>query len=130
MFRIRIKKESTGFDRVVRRWEPLTKFDQREGCPKWKPFFAVDVLNAMKTKFAVRGYLLKIIQNYLRDREFTCGTNEGRKRKQIASGPAQKSILGPDLWNITYDIFRIEMPDGTHLTGYADDVAARIVIQN
>ena len=32
------------------------------------------------------------------------------------------------MWNITYDeIFRIEIPYGDHLIGYADDVASIIV---
>ena len=38
---------------------------------------------------------------------------------------AQGSIIGSNLWNVTSDeIFRIEMPDGAHLAGYADDVVA------
>ena len=50
--------------------------------------------------------------------------------KNVTSGAVQVSILGPDLWNIIYDdIFRVEMPDGTHLVGYADDIAVIIVAE-
>ena len=46
-------------------------------------------------------------------------------------GTIQGSILGHDLWNITYDdIFRIEMQDSAHLIEYADHVAAIIVARN
>ena len=46
---------------------------------------------------------------------------------KITSGAAQGSILGPELWNITYDEFlKIDMPPDTHLVGYADDIAAVI----
>ncbi|XP_073811858.1 uncharacterized protein [Musca autumnalis] len=46
---------------------------------------------------------------------------------QVTSGAAQGSILGPDLWNATYDeILKIEMPHDTYLVGSADDIAAVI----
>ena len=90
-----------------------------------------DVLEALKTRFSVPGYLQRMLESYLSDRELIYHTSEGRRKKRITSGAAQGSILGPDLWNISYDdIFRIEMPDETHLIGYADDVAAVIVARN
>ena len=71
---------------------------------------------------------MKIMQSYLQDRELIYDKTQGRGRKYITYSAAQVSILGPELWNITYDdIFCIEMPDGAHLVGYADDVAAIIV---
>ena len=45
--------------------------------------------------------------------------------KHITSGAALGSILGPDLWNVNYDgILRQDMPEGTFLVGYTDDIAA------
>lgn len=33
-------------------------------------------------------------------------------------------MLGPELWNISYDdILKLELPDGCYLVGYADDIA-------
>ena len=38
---------------------------------------------------------------------------------------AKSSKLGPDLWTASYD--SLDMPDETHLVGYADNVAALFV---
>ena len=52
-------------------------------------------------------------------------TGSGPRVKHIISGTAQRSILGPDLWNVNYDgILREVMPEGTILVEYADDIAA------
>lgn len=86
-----------------------------------------DVLRALERKFNVPAYLLRIIKNYLKDRVLIYNTTEGQRKIQVTSGAAQGSILGPDLWNISYDeILRIEMPQDTFLVGYADDIAAVI----
>lgn len=45
----------------------------------------------------------------------------------ITSGVAQGSLLGPDLWNTSYDsLLRIDMPEGLCMAGYADDFAALV----
>ncbi|GBP00751.1 hypothetical protein EVAR_69681_1 [Eumeta japonica] len=50
---------------------------------------------------------------------------------EVTSEAAQGSILGPDLWNASYDeILKLEMPEGTYLVGYADDIAAVITARN
>lgn len=90
-----------------------------------------DVLRSLKTDFQVPAYLMKIISSYLSDRVLTYNTSSGRKRAQVTSGAAQGSILGPDLWNASYDeILRIDMPKDTFLVGYADDIAAVIQARN
>ncbi|KAH8349028.1 hypothetical protein KR084_012541, partial [Drosophila pseudotakahashii] len=54
-------------------------------------------------------------------------TKAGEKCVNLTSGAAQGLILGPELWNISYDeILRIEMPKDTTLVGYADDIVAVI----
>ena len=46
---------------------------------------------------------------------------------KVTSGSAHGWILGPELWNISYDeILKIDMPPDTYLVGYADDIAAVI----
>ncbi|KRG07881.1 uncharacterized protein Dmoj_GI25861, partial [Drosophila mojavensis] len=58
-------------------------------------------------------------------------TQTGTKRYRVTGVAAQGSILGPDLWNISYDdILRLEMPEDTFLIGYADDIAEVITARN
>lgn len=89
---------------------------------RWK-----NVLQALEQNFAVPQYLMRIIGDYLRDRVLLYNTSGGPREYKVTSGAAQGSILGPDLWNASYDeILRIDMPADTFLVGYADDVAAVI----
>lgn len=89
------------------------------------------VLSSLENIFKVPHYLLRIIQSYLRDRELMYDTAEGPRRRKITAGAAQGSILGPDLWNASYDgILRMEMPEGAFLIGYADDIAVVIVARD
>ena len=58
-------------------------------------------------------------------------TSSRPRVKHIISGAAQEFILGPDLSNINYDrILRDDMPEGTFLVGYADDIAAIATARN
>lgn len=86
-----------------------------------------DIMRALRVKFGTPGYLLRILRSYLDDRELLYDTPTGQRTVRITSGAAQGSILGPDLWNLSYDdILCIEMPEDTHLVGYADDIVAVI----
>lgn len=87
----------------------------------------VDVLHALERNFKIPEYLMRIIRNYLKDRVLIYDTTGGTRRFEVTSGAAQGSILGPDLWNASYDeILKLEMPEDTFLVGYADDIAAVI----
>ena len=91
----------------------------------------VDMLEALRNTFRIPAYLLRLIENYLRQRLLIYETREGTRTMDVTSGAAQGSILGPDLWNVAYDsLLRSEMPEETVLVGYADDVAALIAARN
>ena len=84
-------------------------------------------LEAFERAFRIPAYLLRILGDYLRDRSITYDTEDGPIKREITSGAAQGSMLGPDIWNVFYDgILRMEMPEGTFLVGYADDIAVVI----
>lgn len=86
-----------------------------------------DMMDAMETTFELPRYLLRMVGDYLRDRSLIYETTDGQRTKTVTAGAAQGSILGPVLWNATYDsLLRMEMPEGTRLVGYADDIAALI----
>ena len=88
------------------------------------------MIGALK-RFKVPEYLLRIIESYLSDRVLTYETADGTRSRQITAGAAQGSILGPDLLNISYDdILRMDMPEGTYLLGYADDIVAVIAARD
>ncbi|KAM8702201.1 hypothetical protein ACLKA7_001893 [Drosophila subpalustris] len=65
-------------------------------------------------------------RSYLSDRVLSYDASDGSRQLAITSGAAQGSILGPDLWNDTYDtILEMRMPDDNHLVAFADDVVSR-----
>lgn len=89
------------------------------------------VMEALERTFSVPEYILAVMRDYLNNRWLKCETSEGWWTKEVTSGAAQGSILGPDLWNIAYDsLLRLEMPDDVKVVGYADDVAAVITARN
>lgn len=90
-----------------------------------------DLLDALEHQFRIPPYLLRILNEYLKNRTLIYETNEGQRRIAVTAGVAQGSILGPDLWNAFYDsLLRIEMPDETRLVGYADDVAVLVAARD
>nr|AMS38369.1 hypothetical protein [Bactrocera tryoni] len=91
----------------------------------------VDMIDALEKSFKIPDYLRAVVRSYLSNRKLLYETKEGSRQIAVTSGAAQGSILGPDLWNISYDaILKLEMPDESYLIGYADDIAAVITARD
>ena len=90
-----------------------------------------NMVSPLRDKYNVPSYLLRIVEDYLNDRQLLYETKDGLRAKNVTARAAQGSILGSELWNISYDdILRLELPDGCYLIDYADDVAIVITGRN
>ncbi|KAI5747429.1 hypothetical protein M8J77_014440 [Diaphorina citri] len=90
----------------------------------------VDVKNAFNSipwkgileevkKRGISGYLVNILSSYLEDRELLVDDLV----MDLSCGVPQGSVIGPLLWNLYYDpMLRMELPGGSKLVAYADDV--------
>lgn len=120
-------KRAESYNRFSRRVVLLVTLDVKNAfnSARW-----TNILEALAS-FRVPNYLLRMMDDYLKNRWLLYETKEGQRQKEITSGVAQGSILGPDLWNITYDsLLRLDMPEESMLVGYADDVAALIAARD
>lgn len=81
-----------------------------------------DICQALETK-RFPAYLRKLVYNYLSERSIEYTDIEGRKIvRNIEAGVPQGSVLGPLLWNITFDkILRARVENGCRIIAYADD---------
>lgn len=73
-------------------------------------------------------YIRRIIGNYLSNRTVEFSINNGKTmRKAMTAGVPQGSVLGPVLWNLTYDwALRTPLERNCEVIGYADDTLLMI----
>jgi len=80
------------------------------------------VIDEALRKINIPEYLVEMFRSWLSDRVLLTG--EELNSRSITCGVPQGSVLGPALWNVAYDsLLRLEVPDGVHLIGFADDLA-------
>jgi len=70
----------------------------------------------------VPAYLQKILQSYFHERNAEIDCPGGKILFPITCGVPQGSVVGPMLWNLTYDaVLQTETPPETKIIGFADD---------
>ena len=95
-------------------------------CLRWN-----DVLNALGYNFSMPHYILAMISSYLSNRQLVYNTSSRPSVNHITSGPAQGSILIPDLWYVNYHgILREDIPEEAFLVGHADDIVTITTARN
>lgn len=60
-----------------------------------------NMLQAMEETFFVPGYLMRVVNNYLKDHSLLYQTRKGQLKIMVIAGAEQESILVPDLWNMS-----------------------------
>lgn len=70
-------------------------------------------------------HLIEVLKDYLEDRVII--DEEGQSHK-VSAGVPQGSILGPHLWNLSYDeVLHLKVPEGVKVIAYADDLAVIVL---
>ncbi|CAI6360351.1 unnamed protein product [Macrosiphum euphorbiae] len=92
-----------------------------------------DIMAALAS-WNVPSYLRRMFQSYFTSRAGTVSTSCGSMEVEISGGVPQGSVVGPLLWNATFDdVLRLPLPQGAKLLGFADDtmlmVSAKTIAQ-
>lgn len=67
-------------------------------------------------------YIRRILDSYLSNRRIQYESKTGQQYKSMTAGVPQGSVLGPLLWNLTYDgVLNTQLEKNCRIIGYADD---------
>lgn len=117
---IRIAREAAAYTPAYRRLCAVITLDVKNAFNSASRQLIVDELQRRD----IDRHLISTIISYLSERQIILEAANATKSLSINSGVPQGSVLGPTLWNILYDnLLEMEMPEGTTLIGFADDVA-------
>lgn len=80
------------------------------------------IINGALAKRNLPAYLRRIVASYLHERVILCPTSSGWRELPVSAGVLQGSVLGPYLWNLSFDrVPRTEKIDECSIVCYADD---------
>lgn len=89
-----------------------------------------DIRRALREK-RIPEYICRVIDSYLSNRYIEYPSARGMVRRTMEAGVPQGSVLGPLLWNITYDqVLRVTTEEGCHILGYADDTLILVAAED
>lgn len=124
----RIAAEANGGRSLSTRFCALATVDVRNAFNSagWK-----HINDALERHSGIPEYLRAMVRSYLDGRVLYYDTTEGRKTYRVTAGVPQGSVLGPLLWNLMYDdLLRLDLPEGTTIIGFADDVGIVVEARN
>ncbi|XP_011641034.1 uncharacterized protein LOC105429624 [Pogonomyrmex barbatus] len=89
------------------------------------------IIKALKDK-QVPLYIIRVLMDYLSDRHILVIKKSGRYTSHLMTcGVPQSSVLGPLLWNITYDsVLSVGMPYDSYALCFADDTLIIVSSRN